>query len=108
MFVALRGKHDVFSAHARRPDVFSDDARSSSTSTPEKLVSASDEAKCKVGVVRHRHRQGTAGNQWIRCRKHLRPHCEGCLSKATCVSRECQLKNLVLSGGVQLIAETAW
>ena len=38
--VSLRG--DVFSAHARRPDVSSDDARSSNMSTPERLVSASD------------------------------------------------------------------
>ena len=43
--VSLR--RDVFSALARRPDVFSDDARSSNMSTPEKLVSASD------NVVRH-------------------------------------------------------
>ena len=45
MVVALRREHDVFSAHARRSDVFSDDARSLSVSTPEKLVSASDDEK---------------------------------------------------------------
>ena len=43
MDVALRGEHDVFSAHARHPDVFDDDARSSSMSTQEKLVSVNDE-----------------------------------------------------------------
>ena len=46
MVVSLRG--DVFSAHARRPDVFSDDARSSSMSTQEKLVSVSDDEKLNV------------------------------------------------------------
>ena len=51
MVVALRGEHDVFSAHARRPDVFSDDARSSSMSTQEKLVSVSDDEKRKVQSV---------------------------------------------------------
>ena len=43
MVVVLRGEHDVFSARARRLDVFSDDARSSIMSTREKLVSASDD-----------------------------------------------------------------
>ena len=47
MVVALRRECDVFSAHAR-PDVFSDDARSSSMSTPEKLVSASDDVRRNV------------------------------------------------------------
>ena len=48
MVVALRREHDVFSAHARRTDVFSDDARSSNMSTAEKLVSASDDVRRHV------------------------------------------------------------
>ena len=53
MDVALRGEHDVFSAHARHPDVFDDDARSSSMSTQEKLVSVNDDEKRNVQSVRY-------------------------------------------------------
>ena len=51
MVVALRRKHDVFSAHARRPDVSTDDAPSSSMSTLEKLVSASEDVVRNVQSV---------------------------------------------------------
>lgn len=53
MIVALRRERerDVFTVHARCPDVFSDDARSSNMSTPEKLVSASDDVRRNVQSV---------------------------------------------------------
>ena len=60
MVVAVRREHDVFSAHAGRPDVFSDDALSSSMSTKEKLVSVSDDEKrneksvCDLVIVKAR------------------------------------------------------
>ena len=64
MVVALRRKARCLLCHARRPDVFSDGARSLSMSTPEKLVSASADEKrqeksvwCDIATVK----AGTSG-----------------------------------------------
>ena len=101
------GRASEEKARARRPDVFSDDARSLSMSTPEKLVSASDDVRRNVQSVWCDIATVKAGTQWIRCRRHLHPHCEGCQSRATCVSRE-STQSLGPLCRVQLIAATAW
>ena len=90
------------------PDAFSVDAQASIVSIQEKLVSVS-EAKCTFGVARHRHCQGKTGNKRFAV-EGVCVHTAGvaCQGPHVCVSRECQHKVLLHSGGVQLIAETAW